>query len=83
MEDFRIRKLAEIYKRGIKESVLVAEICDEVLDRSGRLLGEVRETAQHIAQAELLVCHDCNMNLDRDKYCPRCGEYKSATRLTT
>ena len=60
MEDFRIKKLAEIYRRGIKESALVAEICDEVLDRSGGLLGEVRKAAQHGVQPNDAAAQNSN-----------------------
>lgn len=63
MEELRIKKLAEIYRRGIKESVLIAEICDEVLDRSGGLLGEVRDAAQKI-----VVANEFHYPL-RDKTC--------------
>ena len=37
-----INGLAEIYALGIDEAATVTEICDEVLDKSGALLGEVR-----------------------------------------
>mgnify|MGYP000374225836 CR=1 FL=1 len=36
----KIKQLAVIYKNG--DSLTVATICDEVLDKSGKLLGEVR-----------------------------------------
>jgi hypothetical protein len=49
-----IVKLAEIYRRGVRESALVAEICDEVLDRSGALLGEVRQVAYDIEMKEIM-----------------------------
>jgi hypothetical protein len=52
MEDFRVKKLAEIYMRGTKEATIVADICDSVLDRSGGLLGEVRDAVQHITEAD-------------------------------
>ena len=55
MEDFRIKKLAEIYNRGSKEMVIVAEICDTVLDRSGELLGEVRKAAQQANELSHLI----------------------------
>ena len=35
-----IDRLAELYKT---DCLTVAKVCDEVLDRSGALLGEVRE----------------------------------------
>jgi len=35
--------LAEIYSRDTLTSSLVAEICDKVLDRTGTLLGEIRQ----------------------------------------
>ena len=39
----RIATLAHIYKQGIHEAAIVATICDQVIDRSGKLLGEVRK----------------------------------------
>jgi len=39
----RINTLAEIYKKGVYEAAIVADICDNVIDRSGKLLGEVRK----------------------------------------
>ena len=39
-------KLAEIYSRSTDRASIVAEICDEVLDGSGALLGEVRRIAK-------------------------------------
>ena len=38
-----IKKLAEIYGKNTTSACVVAEICDEVLDRSGALLGKVRD----------------------------------------
>ena len=40
LTDEEMLKLAEIYKTN---RVCVAQICDEVLDKSGGLLGEIRE----------------------------------------
>ena len=40
-------KLAEIYSRSTDRASVVAEICDEILDRTGRLLGEVRKIARN------------------------------------
>jgi hypothetical protein len=42
-----IIKLAEIYKKSCHHSALIAEVCDTALDRSGRLLGEVRKIARN------------------------------------
>lgn len=28
-----------------------------------------------------IVCQECNMNLNRDGYCPNCGEYKWPTAI--
>ena len=39
----RVKALAEIYKDGPHSAVIVAKICDEVIDRTGKLLGEVRK----------------------------------------
>jgi hypothetical protein len=41
MED----KLAELYLKN-KDYVTIAKVCDEVLDKSGALLGRVRDKAQ-------------------------------------
>ena len=38
--------LVKMYKIGFKHSIFVAELCDEHLDRSGELLGIVRERAR-------------------------------------
>jgi hypothetical protein len=46
MKAERIRKMAEIYSRDTKTAFVVAEICDEILDRTGGLLGEVRSIAR-------------------------------------
>jgi hypothetical protein len=42
----QIEKLAEIYSKSIDDAFIVAKICDEVLDTSGILLGEVRKVAR-------------------------------------
>jgi len=47
MKAERIRKIAEIYSRDTKTALVVAEICDEVIDRTGVLLGEVRSIARN------------------------------------
>jgi len=39
--------LAKIYSRDTKTACIVAEICDEVLDKSGGLLGRVRVIARN------------------------------------
>lgn len=38
------------------------------------------DTPSNIACSGLVVCPACNMNLDRDGYCPRCGEYYATNR---
>jgi hypothetical protein len=48
MDKEQIEKLAEIYNYNMNNAVLVAKICDEVLDRSGALLGEVRQVARDL-----------------------------------
>jgi len=42
----QLEKLAEIYNQNHHDAYIVATICDEVLDRSGGLLGRVREVAR-------------------------------------
>lgn len=38
--------LAERYNKGVNEACEIAGLCDERLDRSGRLLGAVRTAAR-------------------------------------
>jgi len=42
----QLEKLAEIYSKNTHDAYIVATICDEVLDKSGALLGEVRKIAR-------------------------------------
>jgi len=42
----QIDKLAELYSRDTLYAYIVATICDEVLDKSGALLGRVRVLAR-------------------------------------
>jgi len=42
-DETRVSALAEIYKRSVHDAAIVADICDNVIDRSGKLLGEVRK----------------------------------------
>lgn len=42
----RIKRLAEIYQQSTHDAAIVAKICDDVIDRSGRLLGEVRKVVR-------------------------------------
>ena len=44
MEIFR--RLVALYKKDTHSAHAVAIVCDEVLDRSGSLLGKVRELAR-------------------------------------
>ena len=46
MKTERKEALAKIYSRDTKTAYVVAEICDEVLDRTGALLGEIRAIAR-------------------------------------
>lgn len=46
MNKEQIEKLADIYSKDMHDAFIVATICDEVLDRSGALLGEVRKIAR-------------------------------------
>jgi len=45
-DETRVRALAEIYKRSVHDAAMVATICDDVIDRSGKLLGEVRKVVR-------------------------------------
>jgi hypothetical protein len=40
--------LAEQYRVDIKEACRIAGICDEIIDPSGRLLGEVRQVSRAV-----------------------------------
>lgn len=42
-----INALAELYNYGTERAVVVGELCDEILDRSGAMLGEVRKVAEY------------------------------------
>lgn len=53
----RINALAEIYKQSIHDAAMVATICDQVIDRSGRLLGEVRDVVRNKKPEECPNCH--------------------------
>ena len=46
MNKDQIDKLAELYSRDTTYAFIVATICDEVLDKSGALLGRVRVLAR-------------------------------------
>ena len=46
MNKEQIEKLAEIYSKSTHDAFIVATICDEVLDKSGALLGKVRTQAR-------------------------------------
>jgi hypothetical protein len=71
-----IVKLAEIYKRGVHEAAIVAEICDEALDRSGVLLGEVRQAAQQLGAVDVATsrgfCANHQTIYDVQLGCPAC-----------
>lgn len=67
-----IQKLAEMYRRSVHDAALVAEICDEVIDRSGALLGEVRKAAEHVNAADVehvhaknCICVRCHPELEK------------------
>ena len=45
-DETRINALAEIYIRSTHDAAVVATICDDVIDRSGKLLGEVRNVVR-------------------------------------
>ena len=45
-DETRINALAEIYIRSTHDAAVVATICDDVIDRSGKLLGEVRKVVR-------------------------------------
>ncbi len=53
MNKEQIKKLAEIYNKDYMYASVVATICDEVLDRSGALLGEVRKIARNNRYARI------------------------------
>ena len=45
-DETRINALAEIYMRSTHDAAVVATICDDVIDRSGKLLGLVRDVVR-------------------------------------
>ena len=45
-DETRINALAEIYIRSTHDAAVVATICDDVIDRSGKLLGLVRDAVR-------------------------------------
>jgi len=48
MNKEQIDKLAELYSKSTHDAFIVATICDEVLDKSGHLLGRVRVVARKL-----------------------------------
>lgn len=68
-----IKGLAKEYKKGVYEAVIVANICDETLDRSGQLLGEVREEARKKIEKKD-PCENCHQL--GSEYCAQSCEYK-------
>lgn len=46
MNKEQIEILADIYSKNTHDAFIVAVICDEVIDKSGSLLGEVRKIAR-------------------------------------
>ena len=42
MNKEQIEKLAELYSKNTHDAYIIATICDEVIDKSGALLGNVR-----------------------------------------
>ena len=61
------------------DCLAVANCCDNVLDRSGALLGEVRDRHRSLAgegkTAPTESCEDCKDHLELFyyDYCPHCG----------
>ena len=47
----QIDKLAELYSKNTHDAFIVATICDEVIDKSGALLGRVRVVARKLITA--------------------------------
>jgi len=48
MNKEQIDKLAELYSKSARDAFIVAIICDEVIDKSGHLLGRVRVVARKL-----------------------------------
>ena len=46
-DETRINALAEIYKRSTHDAAIVADICDNVIDRTGGFLGELRKVVRN------------------------------------
>jgi len=77
-------RLAEIYIEKTEYACAVAKVCDNILDRSGGLLGIVRERAQELKSAKLrannsqsMPCcqefHQWCIDVKGYCHCPQCG----------
>ena len=67
-DEKRIEKLAEIYKKDHHDAYVVAMVCDEVIDQSGGLLGEVRKTARFRK-----TCEGCKWrHSEHEDKCDKC-----------
>jgi len=73
-----INALASIYEKSTHDAAVVATICDEVIDRSGALLGEVRK----VVRGEKL-CTSCKWRQSKYEYkCEMCVRYSEFKRDT-
>lgn len=61
--------LAPMYLRKPEK---IAEVCDEAIDRTGILLGCVREEAEKLKQAKETCTHETLYELDGAYFCYAC-----------
>jgi hypothetical protein len=69
--DSKIEKLAEIYAKSIDDALIVAKICDEALDTSGALLGEVRKAARTKIHGDKKEVNPYGKDAPRPSFGPR------------
>ena len=77
-DETRITILAALYEESTHNACIVATICDEVIDRTGALLGKVRGIVR-----EGKSCTSCKWRQTAYKYkCEMCTNYSEFKRDT-
>lgn len=75
-DETRVNNLAEIYERSAHDASIVADICDAVIDKSGKLLGDVRTLVR-----EGKSCTACKWNQAKFEYkCEACNRLSNFKR---
>lgn len=77
-------RLAEIYIEDTKYACAIQKVCDDILDRSGGLLGIVRDRVRELRSARLraasnsIPCcqefHQWCIDVKGYCHCPQCGK---------